>query len=98
MDLFKKISGMFRISRAKDRSGYWLKVKCNRCGEEIQARIDLYNEPSIEYRDEKQVYFCRKVLIGEERCFQQIEITLTFDDQHSLIDRQISGGVFVNGQ
>ena len=95
MSVFKKIGSLFSSSSPRDRSGYWITVKCNRCGEVIRARIDLYNEPSLEYRDHQQVYFCRKVLIGEQRCFQPVEITLTFDERHNLIDRQITGGTFV---
>jgi uncharacterized Zn finger protein len=95
MSFFKKISNIFTSASPRDHSGYWITVRCNRCGEVIRGRIDLYNEPSVDYRDGKPFYFCRKVLIGEQRCFQQVEVTLTFDENHNLIDRQVTGGTFV---
>ena len=96
MDLFKKLATLFAASIP---SGHWysISVQCNRCGEVIQAQVNLNNDLSIEYgEDEKAAgYFCRKVLMGTQRCFQQIEVTLTFDAHHKLIDRKIDGGQFV---
>jgi hypothetical protein len=42
-------------------------------------------------------YFCRKVLMGEKRCFQQIEVELTFDRNRKLTERKIKGGKFADG-
>jgi hypothetical protein len=52
----------------------------------------------VRYSDEKgeTTYFCRKTLIGSERCFQPIEVELTFDAQRNLIDKQIQGGQFIS--
>ena len=77
--------------------GYHFAVQCSRCGEVIPARVDLANELSAEYgeADGASSLVCRKVLMGKGRCFQQIEITLTFDAGRRLIDRQIAGGDFV---
>jgi hypothetical protein len=33
--------------------------------------------------------------MGEGRCFQRVEVQLTFDQNRNLIDRQISGGDFI---
>ena len=95
MSLLKKITSLFTSTSPRDRSGYWITVRCDRCTEVIRCRIDLYNEPSLDYRDDKPVYFLRKVLMGERRCFQQVEVLLTFDENHNLIDRQVTGGTFV---
>ncbi|MBN1311537.1 MAG: hypothetical protein JXB30_08970 [Anaerolineae bacterium] len=43
-------------------------------------------------------YYCRKVLMGSRRCFQRIEVKVRFDSNRRLIDRQISGGTFVDEQ
>ena len=99
MSLFKKISGMLSSSsNAGDDHNLWVSVKCGRCGEIIRARIDLRNDLSIDYGDNggKTNYICRKTLIGEGRCFQRVEVKLTFDKNRQLIDRGISGGDFVN--
>ena len=70
-------------------------VKCNRCGEIIEGRVDLDNDLSL--NDEGDGYLVRKGLIGsgENHCFQQIEVTLTFSSTKAVIDEQIQGGTFV---
>jgi hypothetical protein len=75
---------------------YTFQVKCNRCGEIIEGRVDLDNDLSIEFEDNRNVYFGRKVLMGDSgRCFQQIEVTLKFSSTRAVIDEQIQGGTFV---
>ena len=71
-------------------------VKCKRCGEIIRGQVNVNNEPSLEL-DElgKPYYSCRKVLIGNELCFQQIEVLFKFDEGRRVLDRKISGGEFV---
>lgn len=97
MGIFKKISNLFNPTPQRKDPGYWVTVKCNRCGEIIRTRINLHNDLSLEYGegDGKTTYFCRKSLLGEQRCFQRVEIELTFDANRNLLERQISGGQFV---
>jgi hypothetical protein len=33
--------------------------------------------------------------MGDQLCFQKIEVELTFDQNRNVIDRQIKGGKFV---
>lgn len=96
MDLLKKLATLFAVS-APSSQGYSLSVQCNRCGEVIQAQVNLSNDLSVEYGEDEQVagYYCRKLLIGKQRCFQPIEVTLAFDAHHKLVDRKIDGGKFV---
>jgi DNA-directed RNA polymerase subunit N (RpoN/RPB10) len=71
-------------------------VKCKRCGEIIHGQVNVNNEPSLEFDDQgKPYYTCRKVLVGNQMCFQQIEVIFKFNDLRGLLDRQISGGEFV---
>ena len=57
----------------------------------------MRNELSLDYGDNgKSRYVCRKVLIGDQRCFQQVEVVLTFDADRRLVDRKINGGEFVD--
>ena len=94
MSFFKKVSSFFS-SKSGAPVG-WVTVKCNRCGEVIRSRVNLYNDLSLEYdENEKATYFCRKVLIGEGRCFQRIEVELTYDVNRKLLSREITGGQFV---
>lgn len=74
---------------------YPLAVQCHRCGEVIHGQVDLMNELSLEYTGGANTYHCRKVLMGKGRCFQQMEVTLTFNASRNLIERQIVGGKFM---
>ena len=49
----------------------------------------------MDYEDKREIYFVRKVLIGEGKCFQQIEVELKFDANKQLLEKQIHGGKFV---
>jgi hypothetical protein len=72
---------------------YVFQVKCNRCGEVIEGRIDLNNDLSL--NEEGDGYLVRKSLMGSNRCFQQIEVEMTFSPQRELIEKNITGGKFV---
>jgi hypothetical protein len=55
----------------------------------------MSNDLSVDYDGEREVYFVRKGLVGSGRCFQQIEVEMKFDGNKNLIEKQISGGQFV---
>jgi hypothetical protein len=75
---------------------YTFSVKCKRCGETIQGQVNINNEPSLESDEKgKPYYTCRKVLIGTGHCFQQIEVLFKFNESRRVLDREISGGEFV---
>ncbi|MBK9925528.1 MAG: hypothetical protein IPP66_09580 [Anaerolineales bacterium] len=93
MSFLKKL---FSTPTAAQKRYYTFKVKCNRCGEIIEGRTDLDNDLSIEFEDNRNVYFARKVLMGSGgKCFQQIEVTLKFSSTRAVMDEQIQGGTFV---
>jgi hypothetical protein len=71
-------------------------VRCQRCGELLTVQVNLSNDLSQDY--ERNAFFVRKLISGSgaNRCFQQIEVQLTFDADKHLLDREISGGVFVD--
>lgn len=75
-----------------DKKYLTIQVKCNRCGEILEGRVDLENDLSL--NDEGDGYFARKGLMGSNLCFQQIEVELTFDTSRQLIKKNISGGTF----
>jgi len=83
-------------SARPERHYYTFHVTCNRCGEIIAGRVDIENDLSLEYEDDRPVYFVRKGLLGNNRCFQQIEVELKFDSSRQLLDQQITGGQFSN--
>ncbi len=100
MNFLKQLARLFTPSgppRADD--ALWLTVECNRCHEQIKARIDMRNDPSPDYDGGEfaSAYTCRKVVMGngQNRCFQQIELLLTFNTKRQLTEKTITGGKFV---
>lgn len=92
MDFLKRL---FSSEPSKPQKRYYLfQVKCRRCGEVIEGRVDLDNDLSL--NDEGEGYHVRKGLIGSNRCFQQIEVEFTFDSSRQVQEKTISGGEFVN--
>lgn len=96
MSFFKKIAQI--VSPPADSNVYWVYAKCNRCGEPVRARINLSNDLSINYGDKKSddKFFCRKVIMGTGKCFQRIEVELTFNKNRNLLNREIQGGQFID--
>jgi hypothetical protein len=92
MGLLKNLFG--GGSAKSDKRYYVFNVKCNRCGEIIEGRVDLDNDLSL--NDEGNGYLVRKGLIGNNRCFQQIEVEMTFTSERELIEKQAQGGKFVD--
>ncbi len=93
MSFFQKL---FKPAPSNSGRFYNFDVKCKRCGEIIHGQVNVNNEPSLELDDSGKAYFvCRKVLMGSNLCFQQIETVFKFNEQRGLLDRQITGGEFV---
>ena len=89
------LKSLFSGTPAKPEKRYYVfQVKCNRCGEIIEGRVDLDNDLSLEFEDNRNVYFGRKVLVGSGHCFQQIEVELKFDSSRQLLEQQVTGGQF----
>lgn len=89
------LKNLFGGSPAKRDDKYFTyHVKCNRCGEIIEGRVDLDNDLSL--NDEGTGFLVRKGLIGSNRCFQQIEVELTFDSNRQIVEKTITGGEFTD--
>ena len=92
LDSFKSLlSG----GEEEDRTGYYVYVRCHRCGEAIRTRIDMRNDLS---RLEEGGFIVNKTLVGSQRCFERVEVTLTFDKDRKLIDREIVRGEFITAK
>lgn len=90
LDSFKSI-----FSGGQRDEGYWIYVRCSRCHEVIKTRIDLQN--SLSQSDEGG-YVIHKTLVGSRLCFERIEVTLTFDHNRRLLDRDVAHGEFITRQ
>jgi len=94
MNFFKKLFSAPPSNRGKF---YTFAVKCKRCGETIHGQVNVNNDPSLEFdENEKPYYTCRKVLVGNQQCFEKIEVVLKFNESRGVLDRQITGGEFVD--
>jgi hypothetical protein len=103
MGFLKRLSSWFMPPQMQNNEReFWIHVRCKRCGEEIHARVDLWNELSLadsESSDESPAnttYTCRKVVMGNGRCFQLIEVRLTFNNTRKIQTRHIMGGEFID--
>jgi hypothetical protein len=90
MGFLKKLFGGGTASSGSDF--YTFNVRCDRCGETIEGKVNLNNDLSL---DDEGEYRVRKVLMGSGLCFQQIEVTLHFGPARQLQEKEISGGKFV---
>ena len=93
MNLLQKLFGGSPASPQKHN--YIFSVKCRRCGEIIEGRVDLNNDLSVEYEEGGDVYYARKTLMGENRCFQRMEVELKFTSARELLERHVTGGEFM---
>jgi hypothetical protein len=88
---------LFSGSSAKPEKYYYnFSVKCRRCGEVIEGRVDLNNDLSVEYEGDDEIYYSRKVLMGADKCFQRVETEFKFSSSRTLIEQKASGGEFVS--
>jgi hypothetical protein len=92
MSFFDSLKSLFSGGGPTNQDGYWIYVRCRRCGEVIRARLDLLN--SLSTRDEGG-YIAQKTLVGSQHCFERIEVTLIFDDNRRLVEREIIRGEFI---
>ena len=94
MDFLKKFFS--DAPTAHGKRYYVFEVKCSRCGEIVEGRVDLDNDLSVEYEGNNAVYFGRKVLMSSNgQCFQQIEVELKFNIDRKLLEKHSIGGQFV---
>lgn len=96
MGFFKKVAS-FLSSTPRDMETLGVYVRCGKCGEAIGTRIHLRHDLSPVYGEGGQgaAYLVRKTLMGSKRCFQPIEVELTFDASRKVIAREIMGGQFI---
>jgi hypothetical protein len=99
MNIFKNLAKILTSPPRNPDRAFYLYVQCDRCGEKMRARVDVWNELTPEYdekSDDAASYHCRKVLIGEKLCFQPIELSLRFNKNHKLVEQEIKGGKFID--
>ena len=98
MSFLKKIAAALSPKGAGEGDVLWVYVRCDKCGESLKTRINLRHDLTLNYNAGGRVtdYVVRKVFIGSQRCFEPIEVKLTFDPQRRLVSREITGGQFIS--
>jgi hypothetical protein len=93
LDRIRALFGSGGLSSSGPDRGIYIRVKCNACGEVIQARVNPMSE--LSQMDDGEGYFVRKVLVGT-RCYRPIEVELRYSDLRGTeIGREIKGGTSV---
>jgi len=96
MGFLDSLKSMFDTGGGQtDKSGYWVYVRCHRCGEGIKTRLDLQHD--LNRRDEGG-YIVRKTLVGSRRCFERIDVTLIFDESRRVVEQEAVGGSIITAQ
>jgi len=95
MGFLDSLKSLFAGGGGQATGGYWLYTRCRRCGEVIKTRLDLRNSLSSA---DGGGYVVHKTLMGNQRCFERIEVTLTFDDNRRLLEREIMHGEFITAE
>jgi hypothetical protein len=94
VNYFKKL---FSARPSNSGKFYNFEVRCKRCGEIIHGQVNVNNDPSVDYDESGKPFFiCRKVLVGNQMCFQKIEVKFKFNELRGLLNREITGGEFVD--
>ncbi len=95
MGFLNSLKSIFSSSGGSAASGYWVYVRCRRCGEAIRTRINLQNDLSP---NDDEGYTVTKTLVGDRRCFERIEVTLIFDANRRLVGQEIQRGDFISAK
>jgi hypothetical protein len=100
MSFLKRIASALSPKGARESDVLWVYARCDKCGEALRTRVDLRHDLTPNYSGEGRLtdYVSRKVLIGSQRCFEPIEVKLTFDAQRRVTSREITGGQFISGE
>ncbi len=101
MSFLKRFSRSPAGGKREDPYALWVYVRCKRCGEAIGTRVSLRSDLSIRYDESGRArgYDVRKVLIGgKRRCYEPVEVRLTFDVDRRIMEREISGGEFITAE
>lgn len=76
-----------------DSDGLYIFVQPKGCEEIVRVRINVRNDPSL--TDDGKGYIVHKLARGH-KCMQNVDLTLHFDGQRRIIEREIDGGQFVD--
>ena len=79
-------------SQGGDPNALWLYVRCARCGTALAVRVDLRNEPSIDY--EAGGYVLHKEMM-DNKCFMLMHARVRFDARRQVVEQTVDKGEFI---
>jgi len=96
--MLKKITKiLFGGGPSPSSEGFFLKVRCNGCGEEFTLFINKSTDLAQHFDQGGGVtYFLNKEIIGG-RCKNRIQVRMRFDGARKLLSREIENGEFIEG-
>jgi hypothetical protein len=92
MGLLDRVKSMFAPTAAGDPNTLWLYVRCKRCGTPLAVRVDLRNEPSIDY--EAGGYVLHKEMM-DSKCFTLMTARVRFDARRIVVEQTVDQGAFI---
>ncbi len=97
MRWFKRLFSFAFRSRQAGNTALWLYVRCSRCDEAIQVRVDRRYDLASEWRDPGEpgpAYTMHKEIVGDD-CFQRISVDVGYDAGFKVVEQSIRGGEFL---
>lgn len=93
MSILDRILSSFTPATSGDSNAVWLYVKCAQCGTPLAIRVDLRNEPSIDY--EHGGYILYKEMM-DSHCFTLMRARVRFDSQRKIVEQSVEKGEFIS--
>ncbi len=98
MSFLKNLKNLFSPINYSTYSNFInFKIKCNKCGEEIEVKLRKTSDISRIYEEDqsknmsKASFFIRKEVLGNN-CNNLIYLTAYFDENFNLISNDVIGG------
>jgi hypothetical protein len=93
MNILDRIRSSFNPPTSADSNALWLYVKCAHCGTPLAVRVDLRNEPSIDY--EHGGFILYKEMM-DSHCFTLMRAQVRFDSQRKIVEQSVDKGEFIS--
>ena len=100
-NFFKNLGRIFAgnpSATGTDKDGLYFYLRCDRCGEVIQVRLNRNNDLSMEYGENGErsdMLQAHKVVVGQ-KCYNRIDADFIFDRNRNLVQKNATGGKFVD--
>lgn len=99
MGFLKNLKNFFMVPSSSGTGNFIIyRIRCDRCGEEIEIKLRRSSDISRVYEGEENppgaAFFVRKEILGS-RCNNLIYLSLYFGENFNLISRDITGGKLV---